>query len=236
MTDKARLLILVAAAALALSACAPAPFRVVQIPERSADLYPLSETSAGVTVAIDEIDDPRRSENFFGVDLTRHGILPVNVIVSNRGEHKVQVTPSDVVLLKGKSMSDPVPMQLVSDVIKREYGLHGFPAEQELEQFVGRLALTKRVVPPGDNTHGVLFFSVTQPQSDQERVLTVMELFREGGLTAKVAVTELDSGERLHFGPFSLSYTPRVHTGQRRVTPAGDRRFPDPRFSRFTRY
>lgn len=234
MMRKAKLLTFLVASAVVLTACAPAPFRVVQIPERSADLYPLSESSAGVTVAIDEIDSPSRSEKFFGIDLTQHGILPINVLVSNRSEHKVEIKPADVVLLKGQSVSDPVPTELVGDIIKREYGLYGVSTEQEVEQFVRQLSLTRSVVRPGNDAHGVMFFSVTRPRTDRERVLTVMELFRDGGLAARVAVTDLESSERLHFGPFSLSYTPRIHTSDRRHMRRIRRpQLSDPRFSRF---
>lgn len=231
MTSKAKILTFLAVST-AIMACAPASFRVMQIPERSADLYPLSETTSGVTVAVDEIDSPVRSEKFFGVDLTRHGILPVNVIVSNRSDHKIEVKPSDIVLLKGNSVVDPVPVELVGDIIKREYGFYGFSSEQEVDRFVQGLSLNRTVLMPNDDHQGVLFFTVTQPETDRDRVLTVMALFREGGLSARLAVTDLETRERLHFGPFSLSYTPRVHSDDR-VGTLRRSRLSDPRMSRF---
>ena len=46
-------ILIVSLAALAVSGCASS-YRVVQVPQYGADLYPQSQTRAGVTVAVDE--------------------------------------------------------------------------------------------------------------------------------------------------------------------------------------
>jgi hypothetical protein len=66
--------------ALLVSACASS-YRVVQVPQYGADLYPQSQTRSGVTVAIDEIKSADRVERLFGADLIKEGILPVSVVV-----------------------------------------------------------------------------------------------------------------------------------------------------------
>ena len=54
--------------------------------EREADLYPLSQTKAGITVAVDEISNTERATQYFGIDMFEHGILPINVVISNHTE------------------------------------------------------------------------------------------------------------------------------------------------------
>src|SRR5882672_1437969 len=84
--------------ALGLAGCAGSSYQVVQIPQRAADLYPVSQAESGVTVAIDEIRSPDRVEKYFGTNLTRHGVLPLAIVISNNSEHRIVVTPADVLL------------------------------------------------------------------------------------------------------------------------------------------
>lgn len=57
-----------------LSACAGAK-PTVKPALHDADLYPNAQTTAGLTIAVDEITDGERSRQYFGRDLTRDGIL-----------------------------------------------------------------------------------------------------------------------------------------------------------------
>jgi hypothetical protein len=86
--------------ALTLAGCSRS-YRVVDVPQYGADLYPLSQTKSGVTVAVDEIRGSERAERLFGSDLTREGIFPVNVVVSNYSKQRVVVKPSDILLYRG---------------------------------------------------------------------------------------------------------------------------------------
>src|SRR3954468_9211233 len=86
-----------------LAGCAGS-YRVVKMPPYEADLYPLTQTRAGITVAIDEIKNVQRAERYFGADLVKEGILPVNVVVSNYGKQRVIVKPSDILLHRGKEI------------------------------------------------------------------------------------------------------------------------------------
>src|ERR1043166_3727874 len=100
--------------AFVLSACASS-YRVVQVPQYGADLYPQAQTRSGITVAVEEMKNPERVERMFGVDLTREGILPVNVVVSNFGKQRLLLKPSDILLYQGKEVMDPLPVEMRSE-------------------------------------------------------------------------------------------------------------------------
>lgn len=85
---------------IALMACSSA-FEIVEIPRHEADLYPHSESKQNVTVAIDEISSKDRVVSYFGADLTKNGILPVNIIISNNGSQRFELRPSDILLRRG---------------------------------------------------------------------------------------------------------------------------------------
>src|ERR687896_2232852 len=97
---------------LAVAGCSSS-YRVVQVPQYGADLYPQSQTKSGVTVAIDEMKAAERVERLFGADLIKEGILPVNVVVSNFGKQRILLKPSDILLYQGKEVIDPVPVEMV---------------------------------------------------------------------------------------------------------------------------
>ena len=80
--------------------------RFAQLPEYEADVYPLTQSHAGVTVAIDEIRGAQRLERHFGADLTRGGVVPVNVVISNHSRQTVTVKPADILLYR----ADKVPV------------------------------------------------------------------------------------------------------------------------------
>src|SRR5690242_12463264 len=70
-----RMLLLIA---VSLAGCASS-YQVVQVPQREADLLPLSDTRQGVSVAVDEITSADRAASYFGADLLRVGIVPLVV-------------------------------------------------------------------------------------------------------------------------------------------------------------
>ena len=113
-----RLLLVGFAARFLLAGCAS--YSVLELPIREADLYPEGETRSGISIAIDEISDPVRVQRYFATDLLRYGILPVQVIVSNYGEHRIAITPSDVLLMRGSQVVGPIPMEVVAQLPIRD--------------------------------------------------------------------------------------------------------------------
>src|SRR5919201_4373236 len=123
-------------------------------PDYEADVHPLSQTRAGVTIAIDEITRPERVERLFGADLTRDGIVPVNVVVSNFSKQRVSVKPTDVLLSRGKEVIDPLSMEYVVAMERR----HGSVRAYESAMF------RETVLAPGETYRGVMFFAVPTPK------------------------------------------------------------------------
>ena len=67
-----------------MAACSRYP--TMEPPLRDADVYPNVKTEAGLSVAVDPISNPERVRQYFGVDLTKEDILPVNIMMTNHGE------------------------------------------------------------------------------------------------------------------------------------------------------
>ena len=187
-----------------LTGCASS-YQVVQLPEREADLYPLSQTQERVTVAIDEITSPERAARYFGADLIRAGILPLAVVVSNYSEHRVTVKPSDVLVHQGTEVIDPLPIESVIAVAKEQRWLLRTRTEEQIEDYFEDLAFVETVVLPNGSYQGVMFFPVPRRPESSDTLFTILNLFREGRPKVRVGLTNLQTRQRLHFGPYPLS-------------------------------
>jgi hypothetical protein len=181
------------------------PYRVVRMPQREADLYPLSQTKDGITIAIDQIKGASRAERYFGADLIKAGIVPVAVIVSNYGAHPVSVKPEDVLLHRGKEIIDPLPVEVVLRIAKSQHWFLRAKTEQQIEDYFAVMAFTETTLLPSDSYQGVMFFSLPKQRRPRETLFMMSSLFREGGPKVRIGVTDVETHERLHFGPFSLS-------------------------------
>ena len=201
--------------ALFLVSCAGS-YQVVQIPQYAADLYPLSQTKAGVTIAIDEIKNPTRVARYFGADLIRVGVLPVSIVVSNHGENRAVVKPSDILLHRGKEIIDPIPVEVVAAAAKRQHGTLRSETEKKVDSFFENIAFKETVLLPNDTYQGVMFFAIPRTGERRGRFFTVLRAFREEGPRILLGVTDLDTGERLRFGPLSLSFPEHGSTRFRR--------------------
>jgi hypothetical protein len=190
--------------AILLTSCASS-YHVVWMPEREADLYPLSQTRAGVTIAIDEIGTVERAERYFGADLIREGILPVAVLVSNYGKDRVIVKPSDVLLHRGREIVDPLPLETVIEMAKRQRWFLRSKTEEQIDSFFESVVFRETALLPNDSYQGVMFFPAPKSRRSQDAHFTALSLFREGGPKIRVGVTDMETHERTHFGPFSLS-------------------------------
>ncbi len=189
---------------LILTGCA-STYRVVQIPEREADMYPLSQTKEGLTIAIDEIRNAPRAQRYFGANLINAGILPISVVVSNYGKHRLVVKPSDVLLQRGRDIVDPLPIQAVIAVAQDQHWFLHKHTREKVDTFFHSVVFKEAVLLPNDTYQGVMFFSVPKPKRQEDRFFSVWSLYAESGPRMRVGVTDLDEQGRLHFGPFSLS-------------------------------
>lgn len=190
---------------LVLLGCAGS-YQVVHMPQYEADLYPQSQTKAGITIAIDEIKRPQRAERYFGADLIKQGILPVAVVVSNYGKQRAVVKPSDILLHRGREIIDPLPVEIVVATAKRQHGFLRSKTEEELNKFFENTTFKETVLLPNETYRGVMFFAAPMPKRTTDRYFTALSVFRESGPRLRVGLTNLDTGDRLLFGPFSLTF------------------------------
>jgi len=188
---------------LLLGGCAGS-YRVVQVPEHAADLYPLSQTRAGITIAVDEIRNAARAQRHFGANLIKEGILPVNVVLSNYGKQRVVVKPSDVLLYRGKEIIDPLPYEIVAANAKRQHRFLQQQTEEEIDKFFSNSMFKETVLAPNETYRGVVFYAVPAP-AGRTGFFSMLNGFSEGGPTLRVGLTDVDNGQRLLFGPFSVS-------------------------------
>ena len=137
-------------------------------------------------MAVDEISNPERARQYFGVDLTREDILPVMIVFTNQGDNAFLVRPSDVLLLEEDAINDPIPLQRVEKFAKG--GLE--------------LAMQETVVPAHGNYRGILFYKVRKASTG---LVGKVERILLDRLKMTVIVTEKNSGERIRFAPFTLS-------------------------------
>ena len=189
---------------LLVSGCASS-YRVVQVPQYGADLYPQSHTRSGVTVAIDEIKARERVERLFGADLIKEGILPVNVVVSNFGKQRILLKPSDILLHRGKDVIDPVPVEMVMAVAKRQKSFLRDSTKEEVDKYFEDARFKETALYPSETYRGVMFFAVPAPKRPLDRFFTSWNVYRDGGPKLRIGLTNLESGERVLFAPFSIN-------------------------------
>ncbi len=194
--------ILLAFAVFALTACAT-EFEVIRPPLRAAERYPLSQTQGAVTVAIDEIINPERAKRYFGVNLIERGILPVNITVSNHGASRYTVKPADILLRKHTEVIDPLPVEEIAAIAKESAWISAETGEQ-IDEYFNQLAFVDAVLGPQDTYQGVLFFPAPTEPWEQDGLFRAITLFNED-LKLDVVATNLNTHQRLAFGPFSLS-------------------------------
>jgi hypothetical protein len=191
--------------ALALAGCSSL-YRVVQLPQYEADLYPLTQTKAGVTIAVDEIRTTQRAERYFGADLIKDGILPVNVVVSNYSKHRVLVKPSDILLYQAKDIVDPLPLEMVVAAAKEHHSFLRLKTEEQVKRFFDSTAFKETVVAPNETYRGIIFFAAAPvKKTTSDHFFTMLASYREGGPKMRVGLTNLDASERVLFGPFMLT-------------------------------
>jgi hypothetical protein len=139
-----------------------------------------SGEASDVQVGVVVIGDARTQKEYFDEDLTSLGVLPVRVIVRNRGPSARVVDPSDVRLLMTDGRHEPPrPVGEIEALIESEEGRNPSFADNFYEYeapVVGmirhqktrraryvdysRKALKYGVLPPGGTVEGVAFYDV----------------------------------------------------------------------------
>jgi hypothetical protein len=184
-----------------------ASYDLVHPPARAADVYPDAHGRSGIVVAVDEITQPKRAERYFGADLLQHGIVPVQIVVSNHSKDRIQIKPADILLQHGRQILDPLPLDRVVAIPASKGLFITDGAEESLQKFYEGIAFRETVVAPGDSYQGVLFFQAERPQRKSgSRFFRVVSAYLQPELRLRVLSTNLETRERLGFGPFAVEY------------------------------
>ena len=158
-------------------------------------------------VAVDEITQPKRAERYFGADLLRHGILPIQIVVSNHTNDRIQIKPADILLQHGRQIIDPLPLERVVAIPAGKGLFITDGAEESLQKFYEGIVFRETVVAPGDTYQGVLFFQgERQQRKSGSRFFRVVSAYFQPELRLRVLSTNLETNERLGFGPFGVDY------------------------------
>jgi hypothetical protein len=189
--------------ALFLLSCA-SPYQIVNLPEREADLYPFAQTREQITIAIDQISNAGRGRRYFGADLAGEGILPLVVVVSNYGMHQVSVRPSDILAHRGAEVVDPVPIETVIAVARRQ---RRFPhsTQEQVESYFRELAFQETVLKHAETYQGVIFLPAPRHRRSSDSPFGALGLFGGNRLIVDVVARDLERDNRLRFGPFAIT-------------------------------
>jgi hypothetical protein len=183
-------------------ATAPPPLPISPLPARHADLYPLSMTRAGATVAVDQITTPERGARYFGADLASRDILPVLVTVSAHGETAYRVGPANLLLHRRTAVIDALPVEEVVNALSRAQRL-GRGTREQFERYLVEVSFAETIVKPGETYQGMLFFPVAAERQDRRRLSWMV--LHQGEARLTFVATNAETGERVRFGPFRLS-------------------------------
>jgi len=115
--------VLLVAAVLTAVGCARYERKVV--PFKMAEGYPNATPVAGAVIAAEAFDDTKRAQDAFGFDIRGAGILPVQVVFDNRGNHALEIDAKKTYLVDSDNNLWPIlDASLAYDRIeqKTEYG------------------------------------------------------------------------------------------------------------------
>jgi hypothetical protein len=91
---------------LALGACQTYQPQVV--PFKMPMAYPNFTRAGGADIAAKSYDDPTEASQAFGYDMRGSGILPVQVIFDNKGNHSLEIVPGQTFLVDNANNLWPV--------------------------------------------------------------------------------------------------------------------------------
>lgn len=80
-----------------LGACTS--YKSQEVPFRPPTAYAGMQTVDGAQVAAEAYAEPKRAEDVFGFDIRKAGLLPVQVVIDNRGSSTLEVVPGQTFLI-----------------------------------------------------------------------------------------------------------------------------------------
>lgn len=110
-----------------LAACSSYSAR--EAPNIGAAAMPYRHSSGPLSLAVDPYSQPSRQLDMFGEDLSKVGVLPVHVAVTNGDERWLRIAPENFKLeLPGNEPSAPRPSYEVSTLLAPEIGVADYAA------------------------------------------------------------------------------------------------------------
>jgi hypothetical protein len=88
---------------------------------------------------------------------------------------------------------------------KRQHGYLASSTEEEVNKFFENSTFKEAVLLPNESYRGVVFFAPPGPKRLIDRWFRAYSSYSEGGPRIRMGVTNLDSGDRLLFGPFTVA-------------------------------
>jgi hypothetical protein len=110
-----------------------------------------------------------------------------------------------VLLHRGTQVIDPLPLESVVGLAKSQRRL-GSSTGKDVNKYFDDLAFKETVLSSGETYQGVMFFPIpAQERSSSNGYFAIMPLFHDNRIQVVVGAWDLDSHDRMHFGPFSLT-------------------------------
>ncbi len=121
MLRKGRCFHLVLAGLMALAAVACTSYERQVVPFRMPSTYPNATEAAGAMIAAQAYDDSAEASSAFGFDIRGAGILPVQVILDNKGKHRLEIVPAKTLLVDDANNIWPIlSEQMAYDRIEKK--------------------------------------------------------------------------------------------------------------------
>ena len=78
------------------------------VPFKMPTAYPNATEAAGASLAAKAYDDTKEAQDAFGFDIRNSGILPVQIIFDNKGDHPLEIVTERTLLMDGESNLWPI--------------------------------------------------------------------------------------------------------------------------------
>ncbi len=126
---------------LVLLAVACARYERQVVPFKLPSAYPNATDAAGAVIAARAYDDGKEASGAFGFDIRGAGILPVQVVIDNKGKHRLEIVPEKTLLVDRENNIWPIlDKGLAYDRIEKKTELGRVAPEAGKSGLLGGLA------------------------------------------------------------------------------------------------
>ena len=141
MCSKVYRLRFVAAGLLVFLSFACASYERQVVPFKLPSAYPNATEAAGAVIAARAYDDAKEASRAFGFDIRGAGILPIQLIIDNKGTHPLEIVPEKTLLVDQENNIWPIlDKELAYDRIEKKTELGKVAPEAGKMGMLGGLA------------------------------------------------------------------------------------------------